>query len=143
MWADAQRDGRPAEYNWHPLRMFPNSVPCTTPQSLADDAAGVPCSDAANIGERKTWTQSEFCTWQNSVQPGKIPSRGKSPRKCIYYSVPTQETAKHRVKFGWPAVIERRRCSNEAKTRNPLKFAGVPETRQPISAVSGPKFAIL
>jgi len=30
-------------------------------------AARVPCSNAANIGERKTWTQSEFCTWQNSV----------------------------------------------------------------------------
>jgi len=34
-------------------------------------------------------------------------------------------------------------CSNAAKTRNPLKFAGVPQTRQRISAVSGPKFAIL
>ena len=27
--------------------------------------------------------------------------------------------------------------------RNPLKFAGVPQTRQQISATSGPKFAIL
>ena len=34
--------------------------------------AGVPCSNAANIGEGKTWTQSEFCTWQNSA-------RGKDP----------------------------------------------------------------
>jgi len=34
-------------------------------------------------------------------------------------------------------------CSNAAKTRNPMKFAGVPQTGQPISAVSGPKFAIL
>ena len=31
-------------------------------------------------------------------------------------------------------------CSNAAKTRNPLKFAGVPQTRQQISAVCGPKF---
>ena len=30
-------------------------------------AVGVPCSNAGNIGERKTWTHSEFCTWQNSV----------------------------------------------------------------------------
>jgi len=30
-----------------------------------------------------------------------------------------------------------------AKTRNPLKFAGVPQTRQQISATSGPKFTIL
>jgi len=51
-------------------------------------AAGVPCSNAANIGERK----SEFCT------RGKIPSADKSPRKCIY-SVPAQEKAKHNAKL--------------------------------------------
>ena len=34
-------------------------------------------------------------------------------------------------------------CSNAAKTRNPLKVAGVPQTRQQISAVSRPKFTIL
>ena len=33
--------------------------------------------------------------------------------------------------------------SNAAKTRNPLKFARVPQTTGPISAVSGPKFTIL
>ena len=53
-------------------------------------------SDAANIGERKTDTQSELFTWQNSV-------RGQEPRKCIY-SVPLQETAKHRAKFFWPLM---------------------------------------
>ena len=35
--------------------------------------------------------------------PGKIPSGGKIPRKCIY-SVPALETAKHPAKFGWPVV---------------------------------------
>jgi len=50
-------------------------------------AAGLLCSNAANIGERKTWMQSEICMWQNSV-------RGKSCQKCIY-GVPDQETAKH------------------------------------------------
>ena len=34
-------------------------------------------------------------------------------------------------------------CSNAAKTRNPLKFAGVPQTTGSISAASGPKFTIL
>ena len=34
-------------------------------------------------------------------------------------------------------------CSNAANTRNPLKFTGVPQTRQQISAASGPKFTIL
>jgi len=36
MWADAQRDGRSAKYRWRPLRKFRNSIPCTTPQRLAD-----------------------------------------------------------------------------------------------------------
>jgi len=46
------------------------------------------------------------------------------------------------AKFGCcPLLVP---CSNVAKTQNPLKFAGVPETRKPIiSAVSGPKFTIL
>jgi len=54
--------------------------------------ARVPCSDAANIAALKTWTLSEFRTWQNSV-------RGKSRRKCVY-SAPAQETAKHGARFG-------------------------------------------
>jgi len=36
-------------------------------------AAGVPCSNAANIVEGMTWTQSEFCTWQNSVRGQDYP----------------------------------------------------------------------
>ena len=34
-------------------------------------------------------------------------------------------------------------CSNAAKTRNQLKFAGVPQTNETISAVSWSKFTIL
>jgi len=34
-------------------------------------------------------------------------------------------------------------CSNAAKTRNPLKFAGVPQTTGSISVASGLKFTIL
>jgi len=37
----------------------------------------------------------------------------------------------------------RRHCSDEAKMRNPLKFAGVPQTPGLISAFGGPKLAIL
>jgi len=41
-------------------------------------AARVPCSNAGSIGERKSWKQSEFCSWwQNSVI-------WKGPQKCIY-----------------------------------------------------------
>jgi len=67
MWANAQRDGRLAEYRWRPLF---NVAVWLTP------TAGVP-------------------------------------------------------------------RSNAAKTRNPLKLAGVPQTTEPISAASGPKFTIL
>jgi len=34
-------------------------------------------------------------------------------------------------------------CSNAAKTRKPLKVAGVPQTPETISAASGPKFTIM
>jgi len=61
-------------------------------------AEGVSCSNAANIRERKTWTQSQFCAWQNSI-------RGQKPPKCIY-SVPAQETAKDHAKFGWPTLSD-------------------------------------
>jgi len=67
MWANAQRDGRPAEYRWRPLF---NAAVLLTPTS-------------------------------------RVP------------------------------------CSNAAKMRNPLKFAGVPETNDMILAASGPKFTIL
>jgi len=67
MWANAQRDGRPAEYRWRPLF---NATVWLTPTA--------------------------------------------------------------RVPY-----------SNGAKTRNPLKFVGVPQTRQRISAVSRLKFTIL
>jgi len=33
-------------------------------------------------------------------------------------------------------------CSNVAKTQNPCKLAGVPQTTGPISAASEPKFTI-
>ena len=43
----------------------------------------------------------------------------------------------------WLTPTTRMPCSNAANTPNPLKFAGVPQTRQQVSAVSVPKFTIL
>jgi len=43
----------------------------------------------------------------------------------------------------WLTPTARVPCSNAAKTRNPLKFAGVYQTNERISAISGPKFTIL
>ena len=76
MWADAQRDGRPPEYKWHPLRKFCNFIP--------------------------------------------IPH-------CKVWLTPTTRVP----------------CSNAAKTRNPLKRTGVPQTRQQILVASGPTFTVL
>jgi len=97
--------------------------------------AQVPCSNATRIRKRETWRmQSEFCTWQNSVtgqEPPKMymkctgPGNGQTPCKV------------------WLASVERRRCSNEAKMRMPLKLAGVCKTNETISSASRPKFTIL
>jgi len=142
MWGYAQRDVSLRNIGWRPLlKMTWNDssiIPFLVPRRKVwlTPTARVPCSNAANIGERRTWTQSEFCTWQNSV-------RGQDPQK-FNYTVPTQETAKHRASCKvWLTSVKRRRCSNEAKTRKPLKFAWVPQTRQSNSAVCGPKFTIL
>jgi len=43
----------------------------------------------------------------------------------------------------WLTPTTRVTCSNAAKMRNLLKFAGVNQTRQQISAISSRKFTIL
>jgi len=43
----------------------------------------------------------------------------------------------------WLMPTTRVLCSNSTKTQNPLKFAGVPQTHQQMSAASMPKFTIL
>ena len=49
------------------LFLIPSRKLCLT------SAAGVQCSNAVNIGECKIWTQSEFCTWQNSAREQEPP----------------------------------------------------------------------
>jgi len=99
MWADAQRDGRPAEYRWHPLRKFGNSILVPrrkvwlTPAAFECRAVTLPIYENARLGSKVNFA------------PDKILSGGKSPRKCIY-NVAAQKTAKHPEKFGWPAVSD-------------------------------------
>jgi len=74
-------------------------------------AAGLQCSNAANTGERKTWTQSEFCTWQNSV-------RGQKPPKVyIWRTSPGNSQTLYKV---WLASGERRCCSKLVNRSQPL-----------------------
>ena len=42
----------------------------------------------------------------------------------------------------WLTPTTRVPCSNAAKTQNPLKLAGVPQTNETISDASGPKCTI-
>jgi len=56
MWANAQCDGRQADYRLRPLRssVIPFPAPCR--KVSRTPAAGVRCSNAANVGECKTST---------------------------------------------------------------------------------------
>jgi len=66
-------------------------------------AAQVPYSNAANIGKGKTWDAKWILHLAKFRKPPKM-------YKCIMCKV-------------WLASGERRRCSNEGKTRKPLTFA--------------------
>jgi len=84
MWANAQLDGRPAEYRWRPVL---NAAKFGSRPPLACHAVTL------RIRERKSWrTQSECCTWQNSVteqQPPKMyiqsTSPGQGPKNCVKF----------------------------------------------------------
>jgi len=51
--------------------LFPFLVPRRKVWLMPADE--VPCSNAANTGERKTWTESEFCSGQNFINGQKSP----------------------------------------------------------------------
>ena len=131
MRADAKSDGRPAEYRWRPMLNAAKFGHC----GLANPTARVPCSNAAKIGERKIWTQSEFCTWQNSGM-GQKP-----PKMCIYSEgLAAQEAAKHRATFGWPplsdvAAVTKRRRETRWNLQGCPKLAN---RSQPLSGRSSP-----
>jgi len=67
MWANAQRDGGPAEYRWRSLL---NAAKFDSRPLLECCAVTLP------TGEWKTWRkQSAFCTWQNSVTEQQPPKK--------------------------------------------------------------------
>ena len=83
MWANAQRDGRPAEYSWRPVL---NAAKFGSRPLL--DCRAVTLGKTCNGGRKMNFA------------PGKIPLRSDSRRKRIY-SLPAQVRAKHCEKFGW------------------------------------------
>jgi len=120
MWANVQRDSRPAEYSWHRLLNAAKFGWCPTP------ATRVPCSNAANTGERKTWTQNEFCTWQNSVTGQESPKMyisctipGDGQTSCKVSLVPLSDVAavtKSRCETIWNLL----ECLKITKISQPL-----------------------
>jgi len=96
-------------------------------------AAVVPCNNAAIIGERKTWT------YKVNVAPAEIPSRRNSPPK-MYIQCTSPGNGQTSCKV-WLASGERYRCS-KSKDAKPVEICWL-QTPETISAVSGPKFAIL
>jgi len=71
---------------------------------------------------------------------GKIPLGTGAPKMYILCTSPGDGQTSCTVCL---ASSEQHPCSNEGKMRNPLKFAGVPQTTEPISAINGPMFAVL
>jgi len=66
--------------------------------------------------------------WANGQRAGALPNVGG---------------ASFQRRNVWLTPTSRVPCSNAAKKRNPLKFAGIPQTDKPISGASGPKFIVL
>jgi len=66
-------------------------------------ADGVPCSNATNIGECKTWKQSEFAR-------GKFPS-GSSSSKNVYIQLCNSPGDGQTSRKVWLASVERHRCT--------------------------------
>jgi len=69
MWADAQRDGRPAEYRWHPLV---NATRFGWRPVVECHAVMLLIQENAIFGRKVNFA------------PGKIPLGDKSSEKCIY-----------------------------------------------------------
>ena len=65
------------------------------------------------------------------------------PMPNVIIALPNKGGALCSTPQSWLMPTTRVPCSNASKTRKPLKFAGVPQTRQQISAVRRPKFTIL
>jgi len=106
MWANAQPDGRPAEYRWR-LVLDARKVWLAA-------TARLPCSNAAN----RRAQDLKDAKWILHLAKFRY---GATAAESVHNSLP----AKHCAKI-WLASVERRRCSNEAKTRKPLKLAGMP-----------------
>jgi len=91
-------------------------------------------TSAVLLGPTVTLTQTFTVSFKN-YKCGLMPN--------VMAALPNTGGALCSMRKVWLTLTTRVPLSNAAKTRNPLKLAGVTQTPEPISAVSGPKFAIL
>ena len=71
--------------------------------------------------------------------PSKILLGARAPENVYTVYQPSPADCQTSCKV-WLTSVMQRRCSNQGKPWNPLKFAGVPQTRQLILAVSSPYY---
>jgi len=118
MWANAKRDARPALLNAAKFAW------CTLLECMQQR-----CQYRRKPDLDAKWILhlAKFCGGQ------------EAPEMNIWCTSPGDGQTSCKVRL---TSAEQCRCTNEAKTRNWLKFARVPQTRQPISAISGLQFAI-
>ena len=96
----------------------------------------VPCTNAANIGERKSWTQSEVCTSQNS------PRGQKSPK--MYIGLCTSLGDGQTLCKVWLASGERRLAAViKPRRENRWNLLGCPKPANRCQLLVASKFAIL
>jgi len=110
MWANAQRDGCPAEYRWHPVLNAAKFGSCP----LLDC-----CAVTLPTGERKNWRM------QVNFAPSKILLRSNSRWKCVY-SLPAQVRAKHCEKLGW-LLLSDVAAVTKPKRENRWNYLGCPK----------------
>ena len=77
------------------------------------------------------------------IRQGKKIELECGPMPNVMAALPNIGGASVQRRKVWLTLATRVLCSNAAKTQNPLKFKGVPQTGQQISAASGPKFTVL
>jgi len=100
-------------------------------------AAGVPCSNTANIRERKTWTVD--AKWILHLLKYHLGAKAPKNVYTVYQSRRRPKTEQSLVGLRTATSLHKR----NQNTKSVKKFAGVPQTGKPISAVSGPTFTIL
>ena len=94
--------------------------------------------------QRFTWATSQAADYVPVVTVPWVRAAGLTSAAPVSpYVVASWGGAYGTVTFCGIALFTRVLCSNAAKTRNPLKFEGVLQTRQQVSAVSRPNFTIL